>query len=146
MLQRARIAIERDRDLRNRALKREWPSMDTDERSNLETAGETFSRAAMQVVTLFESGDRAEANRQREQSLRPAFDRYVGATTRAAEVLKTQSLRTRATLSRKTGSVSSMMLGLASWPVIVLFAFLLITAVFVIVVLLKVFFFKQEAA
>jgi hypothetical protein len=95
---------------------------------------------------LFESGDRAEASRQREQSLRPAFDRYVTATTRAADMLKAQSLRTSGILTAKTGNVSNMMLGLASWPVIILCAFLLITAVFVMVILLKVFVFKQEAA
>ena len=146
MLQRARVAIERDRDLRNRALKREWLSTETDERLNLEAAGETFSQAATEIVSLLESGDRAEAGRQREQSLRPAFDRYVTATTRAADMLKAQSLRTSGTLTANTGNVSNMMLGLASWPVIILCAFLLITAVFVMVILLKVFVFKQEAA
>jgi len=146
MLQRARVAIERDRDLRDRALKREWLSTETDERLNLETAGETFSRAATEIVSLFESGDRVEASRQREQSVRPAFDRYVAATTKAADALRAQSLRRSDTLTATTGSVSNMLLGLASWPVIILCAFLLITAVFVIVILLKVFFFTQEAA
>jgi hypothetical protein len=146
MLQRARAAIERDRDLRNRALKRERLSTGSDEWLDLETAGETFSGAATEIVNLFESGDRAEASRQREQSLRPAFDRYVAATTRTADMLKAQSLRTSGTLTAKTGNVSNMMLGLASWPVIILCAFLLITAVFVMVILLKVFVFKQEAA
>ena len=43
------------------------------------------------------------------------------------------------------GNISNVMLGLASWPVMVLCLFLLITALFVIVVLVKVFLSPSES-
>jgi hypothetical protein len=145
MSQRAHTALERDRDLRNSILKREWLPRDAEERLNFQNAGDAFSRTAAEVVGLFESGESAEASRQREQSLRPAFNRYVTATTKAADVLEDESLRTSDILTASTVSTSKIMLGLASWPVIILCGFLLITALFVIGVLLKVLFSGREA-
>jgi hypothetical protein len=94
---------------------------------------------------LLEARQTAEAARQREDSLRPAFDQYVAMTTKVADVLQDKSLRTSDSLTARTGSISNMMLGVASWPLMALGAFLLATAVFVIVVLLRSLFSKQEA-
>jgi hypothetical protein len=145
MSQRARTALERERDLRNSILKREWLSRDAEERLNFQNAGDTFSQTAAEVISLFESGESAEASRQREQSLRPAFNRYVTATTKAADVLEAESLRTSDILTASTVSTSKIMLGLASWPLMALGAVLLVTAVFIILVLLNVFFRHKEA-
>jgi Four helix bundle sensory module for signal transduction len=143
--QAARVALERDRDLRRGILKREWLSRDTEERVDFQSAGEGFSRAAAAVINLLESGKNAAASRQREESLRPAFDRYIAATTKAADVLEAQSLRTSDLFTERTVSLSRIMLGLASWPVMILGIFLLVTAVFIIAVLLKVSVFRHES-
>lgn len=143
---RARIALEHDRDLRNSILKREWLSRDTEERVDFQNAGEAFSPAAAEVIGLFESARDGEASKQREESLRPAFEHYIAATTKAADVLEAQSLRTSDRYAERTVSLSRMMLGLGSWPVVIMGIFLMITALFIIAVLLKVFVFRDEAA
>jgi Four helix bundle sensory module for signal transduction len=143
--QAARVALERDRDLRTSILKREWLSRDNEERVDFQSTGEGFSRGAAEVINLFESGKNADASKQREESLRPAFDRYIAATTKAADVLEAESLKTSDLFTERTVSISRIMLGLASWPVMILGIFLLITAVFIIAVLLKVFIFRDES-
>jgi hypothetical protein len=145
MTQRARVALERDRHLRSQALQREWLSRDAEERLNFQNAGNAFSRTATEVIGLFELGQSAEASRQREQSLRPAFDRYVAATTKLADELEVHSLRASSSLTIRTGSISNMMLGLASWPLMILGALLLIAVLFVMVILLNDFFRHKEA-
>jgi Four helix bundle sensory module for signal transduction len=141
--QRARVALGRDRDLRNLILKRDELSTDTRERVELQNAGEGFTKSATELIGLFESGRTAEAVQLREQSLRPVFDRYVAATTNIADLLEAQSLRTSDTLTANTGNVSKFILGVASWPVMIFGAFLLITVIFIIAVLLNVFVFKR---
>src|SRR6266851_3272340 len=84
---------------------------------------------------LIESGRTADASKQREESLRPAFERYLETTTKAADVLEAESLKTSDLFTERTVSMSRIMLGLASWPVMILGIFLLITAVFIIAVL-----------
>jgi hypothetical protein len=145
MVERAKDALERDRAARERVLQREWFSGNKEERMNIQSAGEAFSQASAQVVSLFAEGKNAEAIRQREQIARPAFERYVAATTKASDVLEAQSLQTSSSLTTQTGLLSKMMLGMASWPVMLLCAFLLITAVIVIGILLWVSVFKQDA-
>jgi len=145
MAERARAALERDNDLRASALKREWFFIDAGARQNFQDAGEAFSQTAAEVVRLLGTGKKPEASKQREQLLRPAFERYVAATTKAADVLRAESLRTSDKLTARTGNMSNMLLGLASWPVILFCMLLLVTALFVIAVLLKVFCIGEEA-
>ena len=89
---RARIALEHDRDLRNSILKREWLTQRNEERVAFQNAGEAFSPAAAEVIGLFESARDAEASKRREESLRPAFEHYIAATTKAADVLEAAKL------------------------------------------------------
>jgi hypothetical protein len=146
MAQRARSALERDRALRNGVLKRRWLSTDAKERIDFQDAGDRFSEQAAGLIPLLESGKNAEANTQREKAVRPSFDRYVAATTRAADLLQEESLRTSDMLSARTGSVSEIILGFAGWPFVALG--LLIVAAIVIVLLIRIFLFgqNQEAA
>lgn len=146
MAKRARLALERDRDLRKHALEREWLSLKPNERPNFEGPGEAFSQKAQEVVGLLEAGDDAAANKLREASLRPAFDRYIAATTRIADVLEEESLRASNQFTERTDSLSHMLLGLASWPVILISLFFLIAAFFVLGVLLKVTIFRGTEA
>lgn len=144
-LERARAAIGRERDLRDGILRRVWLSGQNEERMEFENTGKSFTRAAAEVIGLLESWKDAEANQRREESLRPAFEHYIAATKKAADVLGAQSMRASDEYSERTVSISKMMLGLGSWPVLIMGIFLLITAVFVIAVLLKVFVFSEES-
>jgi Four helix bundle sensory module for signal transduction len=144
MSKRARSALQRDRDLRGQLLGRQWLPQEADERLGLERTGDAFSKAADEVVDLLESGAVGEASQRRENSLRPAFDLYIAAVTKLADDLQDQSLRASDVLSVKTGSISNMMLGLASWPLIIFGVLLLVTAIFATVVLLNVFFRRNE--
>jgi hypothetical protein len=146
MLERAKADLKRDRAARDRVLRQKWVSANTEERENFQSAGEAFSEEAGQVVGLFEADKSAEAIRHREQVVRPAFERYVAATTKVSDVLESQSLRTSSSLTTRSGHLSNMLLGMASWPVILLCLFLLITAAIVVGILLWVVVFKPEAA
>ena len=143
MAERAHVALERDRALRNTILQRPWLANDAMERRDFEEAGDAFSDKAAALVPLLESGNNAEASRQREQIVRPVFNHYISATTKAADLLEAQSLRTSDTLRARTGSISNIMLGVAGWPVFILMALLL--AVLVMILLIRVFLFKQES-
>ena len=145
MLKRAHLALERDRDLRKRILKRQALSLRGTERPDFEESGKEFSQKATEIFKLLESGDDAAAGKAREQSLRPAFDRYIAATTKIADVLEEESLRTSRNLTARTGSMSHMMLGLAGWPVMMMGLFFLLAGLFVIGVLVKVVVFRGEA-
>ena len=144
MVERAKIALELDRAARDRVLRREWFSDNMQQRDNFQKAGEIFNRESMQIINLFAEGKSAEAIRRREEVVRPAFQRYVAATTKAADMLEAHSLQTNTSLTTRTGNLSRMMLGMASWPVMVLCAFLAITAVIVMGILLWVTVFKRE--
>jgi hypothetical protein len=60
-------------------------------------------------------------------------------------VLEAQSLKTSDLFTEKTVSLSRIMLALGSWPVVMMGIFLIVTAVFIIAVLLKVFIFREES-
>src|SRR4051794_31504382 len=134
---RARAAIEQESELRDRILERDWMPNAHQERANIRESGEAFARTAAQVIPLLEANKSAEADKLRESVVRPAYDRYVAATTDASEQLNSASLKTSDNISLHTGNLSKVMLGLASWPIMILATFLLFTAVFVIAVLIK---------
>ena len=134
--ERAREGLDRDEKLRGLLVRTDWDPAREDEQETLQNAGDTFSRVARQVVDLFSAGRTAEATKLREESLRPAFERYVAATTQAADLVKEHSLKTSDAFTERTHSISKMMLGLASWPVIALTLFFTVTAALAVVVLL----------
>ena len=145
MAQRARIAVESDRSLRNTILKRSWLSKDAKERIDFQESGDHFTDNVAGLIPLLESGKTAEANQQREQIVRPSFDRYIAATTKATDLLQVESLRTSDTLSAQTGSISDIILGVAGWPVFLLTAIVLAAVVMILVV--RIFLFNdQESA
>jgi hypothetical protein len=143
---RARVAMERDQTVRNNVLSRNWVENAEALREKIREAGQTFDRAAADVISILETNDVAGANQKRETDLRPAYNRYVDATTEAAELLQNKSLETSDGLSVQTANFSKVMLSLGTWPMIILGIFLLFTAVFVISVLIKVKLFSGQAA
>jgi hypothetical protein len=99
-------------------------------------AGRAFAATARAAVSAADSGNAAEAQRLREHDLRPAFDRYIIAITKAADVLEDQSHKANDSETRRTSSLSTVLLGVASWPVVVVVGLLALTAAFVLVLML----------
>jgi hypothetical protein len=145
-VQQAQNMIERDRELRTRALQREWLGLKPGERQDLLEAGDAFTRESLEVLHLFETGHNAEAGQRRETVLRPAFDRYVASMTKTADVLEAESLRTSGRLTEQTGSISHIVLGLASWPFMIVGLFFLAVIIFVLGVLVRVTLFRGAEA
>jgi hypothetical protein len=141
-----RAALERDQEMRSRILARNWFSSDANERLNFEEAGQAFRKNAEGLIALIESGQFDEAGKLREASVRPAFERYVKATTKAADLFRQESLRTSDVFTEKTITISKMILGLGSWPVMIVGLFLSITVAFIITVVVGVFVFRRTAA
>jgi hypothetical protein len=104
----------------------------TQGRQKIQEAGDAFTTVATQVIEVAAGGKLEEAKRLRDEKLRPAFDRYLTAVTKAADDVEATSLRTNDDYSAQTGSMSHVILGVASWPVIVIVGLLLFTAVFVL--------------
>jgi hypothetical protein len=145
-VQQAQTMIERDRDLRTRALQREWLGLKPSERTALHETGDAFTRESLEVLHILETGRTAEATQRRDTSLRPAFDRYVASVTRTADALEASSLRTNGELTERTGSMSHMLLGMASWPFMIVGLFFLAVILFVIGVLVRVTVFRHSEA
>ena len=144
LAQRARNSLQHDRSLRQTILKRPWLASAPAERRHFQEAGDHFTNSAAGLIPLLESGKISEANQQRETTVRPLFNRYIAATTMAADLLQAESLRASDTLTARTGSLSDIMLGLASWPILAVCAVL--AAVVVIVLLIRIFLFNSQEA
>ena len=143
---RAHAAIEQEVELREQILERDWIPNAHQERANVRNSGLAFEHTAAEMIPLLEANQAAEADKFRESKLRPVYNRYVSATTEAAELLQSASMNTRNNLSIRSGNLSKVMLGLASWPIMILGTFLLFTALFVITVLIRVTLFREEHA
>jgi hypothetical protein len=136
IIEASRAALANDRALRNKLLQVEWVTGENAERAHFRVAGEAFSRTATQVLADYAAGEDPIGVRRRDDQLRPEFDRYLSAITRAADVLQAESSRQNSSLSARAGSVSTMVPGIASWPVILLLGLLTLTAIFVLVLMM----------
>lgn len=134
LLQQAKAALEADRELRSEILKSDWVGASA-ERAQLQAAGESFTKTGSDVIGHYAAGRTAEAARLREGELRGIFDRYIAATTKAADVIEADSQRINDHVSARTGSMAKWVLGVASWPIVALLGLLLLTAVFVLVLM-----------
>ncbi|MES2693404.1 MAG: hypothetical protein V4773_08025 [Verrucomicrobiota bacterium] len=130
-LQQATAEFAADRNERLKALRSEWTGA-TAERTELQESGEAFTKLGTEVVAHYAAGRIEEAASIREDDLRIAFDRYIAAATKAADVLEIESTRLNSDVSARTDNVSSVVLGIATWPIIVVLGILLLTAVFVV--------------
>jgi hypothetical protein len=134
-LEASRAALASEEALRNKLVTVEWVTGQNAERAHFRAAGEAFSRTATEVLAGYAAGQDAAALRLREEKLRAEFDRYLNSITKAADVLEAESSRQSDSLSAHTGSMSTVMLGIASWPVILLLGLLALTAIFVLVLM-----------
>lgn len=134
-LARGRAALERERALQEKLIKRQWLAADHAARIEVERTGAEFSRLAGEFLNQLAGGMTPVLVEAREQKLRPAFERYQTALTVATDVLEAHSLRTNDALSADTGSLSKIVLGVAGWPLIVMIALLVLTVCFVVVLM-----------
>ncbi len=125
---RVETGISRDHELRGEILKFQWPANDASQRRNLRETGDQFDQQLGQLIVLFRSGRTTEATQSREQTLRPDFDRYVAATSRAADLFQAQTLKASNGFTARTLSISNFMLGFATWPLIALCLIFLVTS------------------
>ena len=138
-VQRGREALTHETEMRERLLNGGWFASNEAERESLNRTGQAFDAAVGPILDLLGGGKLDEAGRDRERMLRPEYDHYVATTRQLTQHAHSESLRTSDMLTLKTGSLSRLLLGLGSWPVIVLGLFLSIFAIFVVAVLLNVF-------
>jgi hypothetical protein len=127
-----RTLIEADRALRAKLLKVDWLPATTAKRQEFQHAGEAFTEISQKVLGIYATKGAAEANRVRENDLRPVFERYQDSITKVADVLLDESNSANDDYSNKTNRLSTVVLGVASWPVILLLGLLLLTAIFVL--------------
>jgi hypothetical protein len=140
---RARQLIQNEEQLRRGLLQRHWLRPDSEERLEFERAGDALTRAATSFVDSFPNSAPSEMNQQRDEVLRPAFQRYQVATTKAADALEADSLQTSNALTTKTGSVSRLILAAGTWPLAILFTLVLASAL-VLLYLARFSLFKKE--
>ncbi len=138
MVQRGRDALEREQGMRGTIVTRGWFSANERDRSDIERAGIAFDRSAASVLDLLVAGKPEEATREREKNLRPDYERYLAATRQVTEHAHNESLRTSGRLTARTGNLSRVLLGLGSWPVIMVGLFLSVFALVVVGMLLNV--------
>lgn len=140
-VQQAGMQFTADREERVKALKPEWAGASL-ERNELQVTGDRFTLLGMEVLAHYNAGRVDEAVRLREGDLRVAFDRYIAAATKAADVLEVESTKINSDISARAGSVSSVVLGISTWPLILLLGILMMTVMLVLVLLM--FFRGQE--
>lgn len=134
-IEQARAGFAAERSLRERVLKAQWTSTNETERAEFRAAGEDFTRWGDDVVASLAAGRWSDAAKVREERLRVAFERYITAMTKLSDGLEAESARVSEAVSARTGSLSNVVLGIASWPVLLLAGLLLLTAIFVLVLM-----------
>lgn len=132
LLQSAQAALDRDRDFRNRLVRGEWLVSNPSGKAVFQKAGDEFTQVSLDVLRLAAAGKMEEASRMRDETVRPAFDRYLDATTKVADLLQADIEQTNVTYTAQTNHLSELMLGLAGWPLLVFGALLLLVAVLVV--------------
>ena len=74
--------------------------------------------------------------RLRDSGVLPAFDHYVATIGRVSDRIEQTSLRASDEATVRIGRMSTLVLGIAGWPVILLPGLLLLTAIFVVVLMI----------
>ena len=103
--------------------------------SELREKAARFNAAAEELMQLFGAGKVTEANQCRENNLRPAFDVYLESIAVAADEVESAGLRDSDATTVTMEGFSKIMIGLASWPFLVIGGLLLVTGLFVLVLM-----------
>ena len=134
-LQTARSRLATVQKFRKETLQDAGFAADPADRTAIQAMGEAFEQVAADLSRLYAAGNLAEAVRLREEKLLPAFDRYIAAMGKVADTVEARSLTTSKDYTTKTHSLSTIVLGVAGWPLIVMMGLLLLTVCFVVVLM-----------
>lgn len=135
-LERARGAFKAQHELVQRVLALPAIASQEDIRAGLMTAADAYESAASQFIALMEAERVAEAGQLREAVLLGAFDQYVTTIERTTDALKSIGMEASDRMSDRTRNMSTLVLGAAGWPVIVVVLLSIFTAVLVIALVL----------
>lgn len=135
-IQTARQRLAAVKNLRQDSLKDPYFAGRAETYAAIVQTGSEFDGVCAEYLEIYAGGRPAEAVRQRDEKMLPAFDRHIAAIGAAADIIESTSLATSKVYAGRTRSLSTMLLGVASWPVIVLLALLLLTAGFVIAMMI----------
>ena len=94
-----------------------------------------FEQGIDEFIRLYSEGKVSEAAEYREATVRPAFDRYLGVIALTASAIESSGLKDSDALTETTGRFSQIMIGLASWPLLLIAALLIFTLVFLAVLM-----------
>jgi formyltetrahydrofolate synthetase len=144
-IERAREALRRELDLRNSLLQRRVLTAHLEQRQEFERAGEEFTHAANELVNATASAvDVSDLTRRREEIVRPAFERYLIATTKFADAVEADSLKTSGALSMETSSLARMILAAGNWPVAIVLLLLLVSVAMLVFAIRSSLFVEEE--
>jgi len=132
----ARQALAADTALRKKLLGESWLSDALPKRAEFKAAGEVFAAKVDSVLAAYAHNDLSGAGSAREGELRAAFDRYIDAITVAADELESESQRVNDLETAHNSFLSRVVLAFAAWPVLAILTLLLITATFVLALML----------
>lgn len=135
LVQAGKRSVQLDRGLRFSLLKDEWPPTARG-KEILGPMGDSFDTIATEVLRLVETKQIDAAKKYRDGKLRPAFEQYLETITHVADGLETESLRINGDYSVNSGAMARIVLGVGSWPVILLAGLLTVTALFVLALML----------
>ena len=136
LLQSAQAALKEDREFRNRLVRGDWLSSKPKGKLNFQQAGEAFTKDSLEVLRLLEAGNAEEASRLRDNVVRPEFDHYLDAITKVADDLEAESLQTNSDYTARTNSLTTVVLGVAGWPLLVFGVLLVLVAVLVVAMMI----------
>ncbi len=132
----ANAALTMESSDRTQVLKGVWLTEAKPERQELEQAATAFATGVRAVLAIEQTGNLAQATAQRDRDLRPAFDRYIIAITKAADALEAEGRHASDTETKRNSSMSTLMLSFASWPILAVLTLVILTAAFVLVLML----------
>jgi len=89
-------------------------------RDEVRKTGAAFDAVMRDVSATYASGELDEGLRIRVERLIPAFDQHLAAISTAADATERTSLGSSKKFSDSTASLSTLMLSVASWPVVLL--------------------------
>ncbi len=98
--------------------------------------GAAFDAAVLELVQTYSTNQWADGIKLREEKLIPAFEQHLAVIGQAADDVEAKSLGVSKDYTSRTNTLTKILLGVASWPIILLAGLLLVTAVFVIAMMI----------
>jgi hypothetical protein len=105
-------------------------------RADLKAAGEKHRAAVASYIRTYAAEQLESGSRPPQESILRSFKDYTDSISRTAKAISELSDRYNTDYTNKTNRLSRIVVAIASWPILVLVALLLLTAVFVIAMMI----------